>query len=166
MTLINRLFIGLGANLTPSGYKTPQAGCEAALVFLKDLGINVLKCSNWYESAPVPMSNQPWYQNAVAEAVTSHDAISTLSLMHKAEAYFGRVRSVENAARVMDLDLLDFGGQIVNEGLYLPHPRMHERAFVLLPLYELCPHWVHPQTGSLLVELIASLPKNQLIRRA
>jgi len=160
-----RLFIGLGANLTPDGYASPQAGCEAALGVLSDLGIDIVKCSHWYESAPVPMSDQPWYLNAVAEAVTAHDAATTLSFMHKVEAHFGRVRSVRDAARVMDLDLLDFGGQIIDDGLQLPHPRMHERAFVLLPLFELCADWQHPQTGIAITELVDQLPKDQPIRR-
>ena len=160
-----RLFIGLGANLTPDGYDTPREGCEAALLLLAEFGIDVLQCSHWYESAPVPMSDQPWYLNAVVEAVTTHDATKVMSLLHKIEAHFGRMRSVRNAPRVMDLDLLDFGGKTLLGDLRLPHPRLSERAFVLLPLFELCADWMHPQSRQLITELISSLPKNQLIRR-
>ena len=113
MISTTRLLIGLGANLTPDGYATPQAGCEAAMVMLGDLGVNVTRMSRWYESAPVPPSDQPWYLNAVAEAVTSFDAAQTLAVMHQVESDFGRVRSVRNAARVLDLDLLDFGGRAI-----------------------------------------------------
>lgn len=160
-----RLFIGIGANLTPEGFATRQAGCEAAIVMLGDLGINVMKMSRWYESAPVPISDQPWYLNAVAEAFTSFDAVETLAVLHSVEECFGRVRSFRNAARVLDLDLLDFGGQIHDEvALKLPHPRMHQRAFVLLPLRDLIADWEHPKTGKSLDVLIDHLPADQLIR--
>ena len=166
-TTITRLFIGLGANLTPDGFATPQAGCEAAMVMLGDLGVNVNRMSRWYESAPVPPSDQPWYLNAVAEATTSFDAAATLAVLHQVEAHFGRVRSVRNAARVLDLDLLDFGGQIHDQAdLTLPHLRMHERAFVLVPLRDLVADWTHPHTGQSLGALIDRLPPDQLIRLA
>jgi 2-amino-4-hydroxy-6-hydroxymethyldihydropteridine diphosphokinase len=162
-----RLLIGLGANLTLDGFATPQAGCEAAVMMLGDLGVKIIRMSPWYESAPVPLSDQPWYLNAVAEADTTFDAAETLAVLHLVEAYFGRVRSLRNAARVLDLDLLDFGGQIHNdEALKLPHPRMHERAFVLLPLRDLVANWEHPQSGKTLDALISHLPADQLIRPA
>ena len=165
MTSTTRLFIGLGANLTPDGYTTPQAGCEAALVRLGNLGINVIRISQWYKSEPIPPSDQPWYLNAVVEATTSFDAAETLAVLHQVEAHFGRVRSVRNAARVLDLDLLDFGGQIHDQAaLKVPHPRMHQRAFVLVPLRELAADWVHPQTGQSIDTLVNNLPANQLIQ--
>ena len=164
MTSITHLFVGLGANLTPDGFATPQAGCEAAILMLGDLGVKVIRMSRWYESAPVPPSDQPWYLNAVAEAATSFDAAETLAALHQVEAYFGRVRSVRNAARVLDLDLLDFGGQIYDQtALKVPHPRMHERAFVLVPLRDLVADWTHPQTGQSLDALIDLLPADQSI---
>jgi 2-amino-4-hydroxy-6-hydroxymethyldihydropteridine diphosphokinase len=166
VTATTRLFIGLGANLTPAGFDTPQAGCEAALKMLGNLGVKIVKTSSWYESAPVPPSDQPWYLNAVAEAVTASDAASTLAVLHQVEAHFGRQRSTSNAARVLDLDLLDFGGQIHHlSQLTLPHPRLHERAFVLLPLRDLVDDWMHPETGTPLDALITQLPAGQLIRR-
>jgi 2-amino-4-hydroxy-6-hydroxymethyldihydropteridine diphosphokinase len=162
-----RVFIGLGANLTPKGFATPQAGCEAAMAMLGNLGVDVIRMSQWYKSAPVPPSDQPWYLNAVAEALTSFDAAETLAVLHQVEAHFGRIRSVRNAARVLDLDLLDFGGQIHNQAfLKVPHPRMHHRAFVLVPLRDLVDDWVHPQTGQSLDALIAQLSPDQLIRPA
>lgn len=167
MTSTIRLFIGLGTNLTPDGFLTPQAGCKAAMVLLSELGVDVIRVSRWYESAPVPPSDQPWYLNAVAEAVTDFDAAKTLAVLHQVEEHFGRVRSVRNAARVLDLDLLDFGGQVhVQTDLTVPHPRMHLRAFVLLPLRDLVADWTHPQTGQSLDVLIEHLPADQLLRVA
>jgi 2-amino-4-hydroxy-6-hydroxymethyldihydropteridine diphosphokinase len=163
----SRLFIGLGANLTPDGYASPREGCVAAVSALADEGVHLSALSHWYESAPVPISDQPWYLNAVAEATTELDASSTLAALHYIERRFGRVRTERNAARVLDLDLLDFAGMVSDASyLALPHPRLHERAFVLLPLGELCPDWVHPVSGIAIQDLIAMIPANQQIRLA
>ncbi|MBL6595779.1 MAG: 2-amino-4-hydroxy-6-hydroxymethyldihydropteridine diphosphokinase [Candidatus Puniceispirillum sp.] len=163
----SRLFIGLGANLAPKGYESPRAGCIAAAAALANEGVRLAAISNWYESAPVPLTDQPWYLNAVAAAETELDAANTLAALHRIERRFGRVRGVRNAARVLDLDLLDFAG-LVHESdvLSLPHPRLHERAFVLLPLSELCPDWVHPVTGTSIAALIKDIPAEQQIRLA
>ena len=164
---MSNFFIGLGANLTPAGYRNPREGCEAALVALQEEGIFLDQVSNWYETAPVPISDQPWYLNAVALATTSGDAALTLAALHRIESKFGRVRGIRNEARVLDMDLLDFNGQRnQSPSLMLPHPRMHQRAFVLLPLRELCPKWYHPVTGISIDDLIAKLPSCQKIRLA
>lgn len=162
-----KIFIGLGANLTPVGYRDPRDGCEAALVALQEEGIFLEELSNWYETAPVPISDQPWYLNAVALATTNVGAALTLAALHRIESRFGRVRGERNEARVLDIDLLDFDGHSnQNPSLMLPHPRMHQRAFVLLPLRELCPKWHHPVSGISIDDLIAKLPSCQKIRLA
>ena len=164
---VSTVFIGIGANLTPEGYDSPRAGCRAALDRLTDHGIDLVAMSRWYESAPVPMSDQPWYLNAVAMATTNRPAAETLACLHQVEAAFGRVRGVRNAARVLDLDLIDFGGLVHDAPeLTLPHPRMHERAFVLLPMQELAPHWRHPISGVSIDDLVRALPTGQQIRQA
>ena len=161
------LYIGIGANLTPAGYKTPREGCEAALASLQMEGICLKQISNWYETAPVPVSDQPWYLNAVALATTSVDPSMALAALHRIESCFGRVRKEQNEARVLDMDLLDFDGECKqNSSLTLPHPRMHERAFVLLPLRELCPEWTHPISGISIDNLVERLPPGQKIRLA
>ena len=86
-----------------------------------------------------------------------------LIFLHRIEAQFDRQRSVPNAARILDLDLLTFG-DILNNGPVspiLPHPRMTERAFVLLPLRDIAPNWAHPVSGRALSNLIAELPADQ-----
>ena len=164
---VSTVFIGVGANLLPDGYDSPRDGCIAALDRLVDYGIDLVVTSRWYESAPVPMSDQPWYLNAVAMATTSRTAAETLMCLHQVEAAFGRVRGVRNAARVLDLDLLDFGGLVsLAPDLLLPHPRMHERAFVLRPLQELAPDWRHPISGTSIEELVMALSADQQIRLA
>ena len=161
------ILIGIGANLSPDGYASPRQGCEAAISGLAGHGIEVVAVSPWYETAPVPVSDQPWFNNAVIAATTTLPAPEALAALHRIEAEFGRVRTVRNAARVLDLDLLDYGGQICREDdISIPHPRLHERAFVLLPMRDVAPGYTHPATGIGIDELIAGLPEDQQIRKA
>lgn len=161
-------YIGLGANLQHPVYGAPRTTLEAAIAALRVAGLEIVTRSAWYESAPVPIADQPWYVNGVAAVHTDLDAVGLLAALHRVEAAFGRVRSVVNAPRVVDLDLLDYRGETRSaaEGPpVLPHPRMHERGFVLLPLQEIAPDWRHPVTGRHIGELIAVLPADQITRR-
>ena len=161
------ILIGIGANLAPDGYATLREGCEAAIAGLCELGIDVLAVSPWYETAPVPVSDQPWFNNAVIAATTAMTAPDALVALHSIEASFGRVRTVRNAARVLDLDLLDYGGQTYDDdNITIPHPRLHERAFVLLPMRDVAPGYTHPVSGRGIDGLIAALPDDQQIRKA
>ncbi|MGC6498162.1 MAG: 2-amino-4-hydroxy-6-hydroxymethyldihydropteridine diphosphokinase [Candidatus Puniceispirillaceae bacterium] len=165
--MLTRVFLGIGGNLVPEGYSSVRAGCGAAVAQLAARGFSDLETSPWYETAPVPVSDQPWYVNAVIAATTSMPPDVALAAIHAVEADFGRVRGVRNAARVLDIDLLDYGGMVLqSDEITLPHPRMHQRAFVLLPLRDLAPDWVHPVLQQELPPLIAALPPNQEIRRA
>jgi len=166
-TLRHRILIGIGANLVPDGFDSARAGCEAAIARLADEGIGVTAVSAWYETAPVPASDQPWYNNAVIAGETVLSARDALAALHRIEAGFGRVRTVRNAARVLDLDLLDYAGGAVDlDGITIPHPRLQERAFVLLPLRDVAPEYRHPVTGAGIAEMIAALPPGQQIRKA
>lgn len=157
------VFIALGANLDHPVLGGPRATLEAALAALGDHAIKVVARSRWYRTRPVPVSDQPWFVNGVAEVETDLDAPALLALLHEIEADFGRVRGVPNAARTLDLDLIDFRGHVADGGAgpVLPHPRMAERAFVLLPLADIAPNWRHPVSGLSLNEMIAALPADQ-----
>ena len=162
------IYIGLGANLPHAKYGPPRQTLEAALSELGRRGVKILRVSPWFRTAPVPASDQPWYVNAVAEIGSSWPADRLLAELHAVEDLFGRVRSLPNAARLIDLDLLDFKGEISPAGpgkATLPHPRMVERAFVLRPLAELNPAWRHPVTGAQISDLVKSLPADQRIER-
>ena len=165
----NSIFIGLGANLSHEQYGLPRQTLEAALVELGRRGVRTLRVSPWYRTAPIPASDQPWYVNAVAEVATDLAADALLAELHAVEAAFGRARTVANAARPIDLDLLDFTGEVAAGGpgrATLPHPRMAGRAFVLRPLADLAPDWCHPVTGQPIRELLMALPAGQVIERA
>lgn len=159
------ILIGVGANL-PGPAGSPRETCAAALAYLGALGAPVVACSPWYETAPIPASDQPWFVNAVARVSTCLSPEGLLAALHRAEAAFGRSRSVLNAARTVDLDLLAYHDVVRTGGApLLPHPRLHERAFVLYPLRDLLPGWRHPLSGQRAVELAADLPPGQEIRR-
>jgi 2-amino-4-hydroxy-6-hydroxymethyldihydropteridine diphosphokinase len=155
------ILLALGANL-PSTVGPPQETLEAALVALAASGIRIVARSRWYRTAPVPASDQPWYVNGVARVETGLGPEELLARLHEVEAQFGRKRGVRNEARVLDLDLLDYDGLVAATGdLVLPHPRLQDRAFVLLPLAEIAPEWRHPRLQKSVAELIAALPKEQ-----
>ena len=162
------IFVGIGANLDHPIYGAPRRALEAALAELERRSVRVLRLSPWYRTAPVPVSDQPWYLNAVVEVGTDLPADSLLARLHEVEELFGRVRTVANAARVIDMDLLDFRGEITVGGpgrAILPHPRMEGRAFVLRPLADLAPDWCPPQIGVSIRSLVAALPPDQRIER-
>lgn len=163
------IYIGLGANLPHPRHGPPKATLEAALADLERRGPRLLRLSPWYRTAPVPASDQPWFVNAVADLATDWPADRLLAALHEIEEAFGRVRSVPNAARLIDLDLIDYKGEIAPGGpgkAILPHPRLVGRAFVLRPLADLAPGWRHPVTGAAIADLVAALPAGQLIERA
>ena len=160
------IFIGVGANL-PSAYGSPRQTCERAVQALAAAGLRIGARSRWYESAPVPISEQPWYVNGVIAVETDAKPSELLALLHEVETAFGRLRREPNEARVLDLDLLAYDDMVSPEGLegpILPHPRLHDRAFVLLPLAELAPHWRHPASGEPIGVLIAKLDPGQQTR--
>jgi 2-amino-4-hydroxy-6-hydroxymethyldihydropteridine diphosphokinase len=158
----------MGANLAHERYGTPQQTLEAALQELARRQVQTVHLSPWYKTAPLPPSDQPWFVNAVAEVVCALSADALLAELHRVEAEFGRRRTVPNAARPIDLDLLDYRGQIAIGGdgrASLPHPRLAERAFVLCPLADLAPAWRHPVTGRSIRDLLRALPADQEIVR-
>lgn len=159
------ILVGFGANL-PSCYGVPAETFLALPALLERYGIYVLESSSLWESAPVPVSDQPWYKNAVLSVRTELSSEDMMDCLHKIERQAGRMREKRNAARSLDLDLLAYHDTVQScSYVSLPHPRMHERAFVLYPLREIAPNWIHPSMKNSLSELIESLPSNQVVRR-
>jgi 2-amino-4-hydroxy-6-hydroxymethyldihydropteridine diphosphokinase len=160
------ILIGIGGNLASARFGPPRDTLAAALIALEAEGVRVAARSAWYQTEPVPRSDQPWFLNAVASLATDLGACELLALMQAIERRFGRIRGAPNAARVLDLDLLDHRGQITETGLlYLPHPRLHKRRFVLVPLAEVAPAWRHPLLGLTAAQLLARLDEEQPIER-
>ena len=161
------ILVAIGANLLGPRGQAPLLACRAAAEALRSLpGLRMAGLSRWYRSAPVPPSGQPDYINGVARLEGAADPAWLLARLHGIEQMAGRVRGVRNAARTLDLDLIDLNAVVrAAPDPVLPHPRAHERAFVLYPLADVAPGWVHPVLGRNVAELIAALPA-QDIRRA
>lgn len=158
--------IGIGGNLAAPPAKTLLETAQAALPALAAPHLHPFRCSSWYESEPVPASDQPWFVNAVALVATELEPAALLGRMLAVESQFGRERGERNAARTLDLDLLDYDSLVIDtERLILPHPRLHERRFVLEPLREIAPAWRHPRLGLTAAELLDRLPPGQPVRR-
>ena len=164
--MLDDLYIGLGANLAHPRFGPPKATLEHVLALFPERGLRVLARSPWYESAPVPASDQLWYINGVVRVATALSPREVLSELHRIEADLGRQRVERNEARAVDLDIIAFGRMVLNGPTppLVPHPRMAERAFVLLPLADLAPDWRHPSTGERISSLIARLPRDQVTR--
>ena len=157
------ILIALGANV-PSPAGQPANTLLAALRELARRGITVEKQSGFYKNPAWPDPRDPPFINAVARVQTGLSPEALLALLHEVETQFGRTRHVPNAPRTLDLDLLDYDGAVQSGPLSLPHPRMQDRAFVLVPLRDVAPDWSHPVTGDTVSELIAALPPAEIER--
>jgi 2-amino-4-hydroxy-6-hydroxymethyldihydropteridine diphosphokinase len=158
------ILVALGANLPSPVHGGPVATLTAALAALVEQGIDVVQRSRWYETAPVPASDQPWYVNGVVAVATHLAPAPLLTRLHEIEAAFGRVRTVANGPRIIDLDLLTYGDRVEHGWPVLPHPRLQERAFVLLPLRDIAPAWRHPSTHLTLDQMLARIGPEQQTR--
>jgi 2-amino-4-hydroxy-6-hydroxymethyldihydropteridine diphosphokinase len=151
-------FIGMGANL-PSPAGPPEATLAAAAVRVESLG-SVIARSSLYSTTPVGFANQPRFINAAAELATDLTPFELLGALLLIEQDFGRNRAISlaNGPRTLDLDILLYGDFVVGESsLIIPHPRLTERAFVLVPLNEIAPRAADPRTGISVSQLLQSL---------
>jgi len=172
----------MGANL-PSDIGPPEATINAALGALAGEKIEVLAVSRMFRSPAFPAGSGPDYVNGAVLCRTSLAVGEILPALHRIEQTHGRRRAKRWGARCLDIDLLAVGNQIrpdratyvswqalsvdeqlskVPEQLILPHPRLHERAFVLIPLADIAPAWRHPVLGQTVAEMLAALPKSDL----
>lgn len=145
MAELNRVFVGLGGNIGE-----PVAQLESALSALARLPESTLvRTSSFYQSPPWGIDAQPPFVNAVAELATSLSPDQLLASLLAIEQAAGRERTLRWGPRVLDLDLLLFGDLVIDRpGLRIPHPHLHQRAFVLLPLAEIAPDFFVPGLGS------------------
>jgi 2-amino-4-hydroxy-6-hydroxymethyldihydropteridine diphosphokinase len=163
------ILIGIGSNLSRADGTPPLETCRHAAARLDALpGLRLRALSRWYLTNPVPPSGQPAYVNAVAMLRVEVPAMEPdpgvlLAALQAIEASASRVRSSPNAARTLDLDIIAMGqgGRMVRDAPdpILPHPRAHLRAFVLVPLLDVAPEWMHPVLGRTAGELLRELPE-------
>ncbi len=154
-------YIGLGSNL---GDRAAQL--DDALSQMETANLKILRMSSRYETAPQDVTAQPWFLNMVVEAETRLFPRQLLNVLQRIERDMGRVRRMAKGPRVIDLDLLLYGSAIVQAPeLTVPHPRLHERRFVLEPLAELAPGLRHPILRRTMRELLGSVSA-QAVRRS
>lgn len=173
------IILGLGANLESDQGTSPAASLELACRRFAAIGIEVQTRSPWFESAPVPISDQPWFVNGVVGVSSQLSAREMLAAIKRLEAWFGRRDESRWAARPMDIDILDYRGQVRPDvatwhqgseadrsALVLPHPRLHQRRFVLAPLEEMAADWRHPVFHKTAAQLLAALDDDPAAVRA
>lgn len=159
---MNVAYIALGANLS-----NPETTFRDAVEEMRRNEIEIIAVSSlWHSPAWPPDLGYPDYVNAVVKVSTVLSAIELMARLHTLESQFGRKRSVLNAPRTLDLDLIDYTGQVRETEPTLPHPRAHLRAFVLLPLREVDRSWTHPVLSKTALSLLAELPSKDVLDHA
>jgi 2-amino-4-hydroxy-6-hydroxymethyldihydropteridine diphosphokinase len=178
-----KALISLGANVASTGRSLAEMLGSAIDIVTKAQGITLVARSRWYRTPAFPPGSGPDFVNGAALLETVLEPEVLLAVLHGAEAELGRERPARWAPRVCDLDLIAVDGTILPDRaelerwmkidlgeaqtvvpprLILPHPRMHERGFVLAPLADVAPGWVHPVTGQSVAEMLAALPAAEL----
>jgi 2-amino-4-hydroxy-6-hydroxymethyldihydropteridine diphosphokinase len=151
------IFLGIGSNL---GNRI--INIEKAKSLLLDNNINFISASNYYETPSWPNPKKPKFINIVLKATCNHQPHEMINLCKIIEAKLGRKKSPKNSPRVCDIDIIDFDGLVIKDKLYLPHARMHEINFVLIPLFEIEKEWVHPIKKVNIKKLIFSLSNEDI----
>ena len=141
----NKFVIAIGSNIdSPEGF-SPIKNCNKAINELSKFNIKIIQNSSWYLSEPIPKSSQPKFYNSVVLCYANHSVNKVLKIIQIIEQKFGRIRIIKNMPRCIDIDIISFNGIVKNSlSLTIPHPRMHLRKFVLLPLFEIESNWAHP----------------------
>jgi 2-amino-4-hydroxy-6-hydroxymethyldihydropteridine diphosphokinase len=158
---MTKVYLGLGSNLGDR-----ERNIRSAIAALSRSGINITRRSSLYVTEPLEIRNQSWFLNCVVEAETHLMPRKLLALLRSIEAAAGRRRLVRSGPRVLDIDILLFGGAVLeSRWLEIPHPRIAERRFVLLPLCEIAPAVRHPKLRCTARQLLAATKDNSRVRR-
>ena len=160
--MTHRALIGIGSNIGLAA-----ENCEKAIALInKSESVNVTAQSSLYESEPVGKVDQAWFVNAAIEVHTTLAPEELLQLLLNIEQDFGRTRKEKWGPRIIDLDILDYEGIIMDSKvLTLPHPEMAQRRFVLEPLSEIAGETVHPLEKKTILDLLKKLPKTPVVKK-
>jgi len=155
------VYLGLGSNLGDRA-----ANLEGAIAALAVEGVETVKRSSLYATEPVGFAPQNWFLNCVIEAATELMPRQLLRATQQVEHDVGRRRLVRNGPRIVDIDILFYGANVISmPDLEIPHPRIAERRFVLIPLRELAPSLRHPTLRATIAELLSGTPDRSEVRR-
>jgi 2-amino-4-hydroxy-6-hydroxymethyldihydropteridine diphosphokinase len=160
MKAVKLIYLSLGSNLGDRA-----ANLQGAIEALPEIGVRVLRRSSIYETEPVDLLAQPWFLNGVVEAETSLAPRQLLEELQAIERKLGSKKLVPRGPRIIDLDVLFHGAAVIHEaGMEIPHPRLAERRFVLVPLVELAPELRHPVSRKTAAELLVATPDRSVVR--
>ena len=151
------IYLGIGSNLG-----NRKKNIELAKFRLIENNIEIIESSSFYESLSWPDPKKPKFLNIVLKVFTGLSSIKLLNLCKEIEISLGRKKSIKNSPRECDIDIIDYKSKVKNGPISLPHPLMHNRNFVLLPLYELNKAWIHPVTKRHIKKLIFSLSHSDI----
>ena len=151
------IYLGVGSNLG-----NRKKNIEQAKLRLIENNVKIIESSGFYESLSWPDPKKPKFLNIVLRVFTSLSSIKLLNLCKKIEISLGRKKTAKNSPRKCDIDIIDYKSKILSGQISLPHPLMHNRNFVLLPLYELNKAWIHPKTKHHIKKLILSLSDSDI----
>ena len=154
---VKLIYLGIGSNL---GNK--RNNIEKTKFELGQNNIKILRSSSFYESLSWPNPKNPKFLNIVLKIATNFTLSGLLKKCKEIEKNIGRKKSAINSPRECDIDIIDYENKIINSEIILPHPRMHNRSFVLLPLFELNKDWKHPVSNHNIKTLIFSLPNKDI----
>ncbi len=154
---VRTIYLGIGSNIGNKKFNIEKAKFE-----LFKNNIKILKSSSYYSSLSWPNPNYPKFINIVLKIKTNIDPIKLLEICKEIEIKLGRKKTVRNAPRECDIDILDCDNKKLKKGISLPHPRMHKRNFVLLPLFEINKDWRHPISKLHIKSLILSLSNRDI----
>ncbi len=156
------ILIAFGSNLVSESFGNPTQTCVKAIEMLRTK-FEIHKISKFYKSEPIPKSSQPWFINGVVSIKTDLAPIELLKYLMLIEKSFKRIRNIKNDPRVIDLDLISYNDIIMDsESLILPHPRMHQRKFVLKPICDINDEWIHPVLKKKAKKLLKTLAKQRI----
>ena len=156
------ILIAFGSNLSSELFGNPIENCIKAVEILKTK-FKVEKISKFYKTEPIPKSSQSWFINGVVSIKTDYKPIHVLEHLMQIENSFKRIRGIKNDPRVIDLDLISYNDIVLNsKELVLPHPRMHERKFVLMPICDINEEWIHPVLKKKAKNLLKTLAKQKI----
>ena len=154
------VYLSLGSNIGDRESNLAQATMALSINF----EISDIISSSYYETEPLYNENQPDFLNSVVRFSTTLKPFDVLDIVQKVERMLGRPEKREkNQPRLIDIDILDFKGKIMSEGLILPHPRMHYRNFVLYPMKKIAPNWQHPVFQKKIDFLITKIKSHQIL---
>ena len=151
------IYLGIGSNLG-----NRKKNIEMTKFKLVANNVEIIKTSSYYESLSWPNQNNPKFINIIVKVKTRYTPLELIQKCQNIEKEMGRKKSPKNSPRVCDIDIIDYKNKSINRGLILPHPRMHTRNFVLLPLFEIDKDWKHPVLKHNIKKLILSLSNSDI----